>query len=793
MTHVHKSILLATVVTLAFPVVAMAQQEWLCDPQTTDCRQPIIDLIRSETKEIDVGFWFMEDDRYRAELVNRFNAGVPIRILVDRRADATKRLNQQEIDLLASSGIPMREKYVGDILHWKVFLFHGQNVVEFSKANFAPDEFVPITPNVNYDDEAIYYTNDDRITNSFRRRFEDLWIDTTNFQNYANVTGPLVREYPIYPIDPSMNFVPLEDFSNRAVSRYNLETQSIDAIVFRVTDHRQGDAMISAVARGVPVRIISEPTEYRNPVRLYDSKQIDRMYMGGVQIKMRQHDGLAHEALVVLHGLGEVIFGSSNWTTAAAGYEDDHNFFYNPSLGKPWFFQWFVDQFDRKWNDTTNYVPFQPLPPDSPVYMSPPNQASGQASSVTLKWDGGTWSHLYDIYFGTTPNPPQIETNKEIGAPDPGVIETYTVSNLLPGTTYYWRIVDKTWALLGNSGPTWSFTTSGTTPGLQPFGGTPASIPGPFQAENFDLGGQLVAYYDTTAGNSLGKYRTTEDVDIESTTDSGGGYDIGKTKPGEWLKYSVNVTATGSYDFQARVANIGAGGAFNVEVDGTDRTGPITIPDTGGWQSWQTVTVGGIQLTAGPHVVRVILTTASSSGGVGNYNWFAFVSSAPPTSPAWGGTPASIPGFVQAENFDTGGSGVSYSDTTSGNTGGVYRTTEDVDIYPTSDTNGAGYYVGKTRVGEWLKYTVNVTQTRSYTLNVRVANIGTGATFRLEVDGNDVTGPVSVPNTGDWDVWQTVSVGGISLTQGQHVLRLVMVSSNTQNAGVGDIDYLMFQ
>jgi len=66
MTHVHKSILLATVVTLAFPVVAMAQQEWLCDPQSADCRQPIIDLIRTETVGIDVGFWFMEDDRYRA-------------------------------------------------------------------------------------------------------------------------------------------------------------------------------------------------------------------------------------------------------------------------------------------------------------------------------------------------------------------------------------------------------------------------------------------------------------------------------------------------------------------------------------------------------------------------------------------------------------------------------------------------------------------------------------------------------------------------------------------------------
>ena len=87
------------------------------------------------------------------------------------------------------------------------------------------------------------------------------------------------------------------------------------------------------------------------------------MYMGGVQIKMRQHEGLMHQGSVVMHGLGEVIFGSSNWTTASAGWQDEHNYFYNPSLGKPWFFQWFADQFESKWNDTANYVPFQPLPP----------------------------------------------------------------------------------------------------------------------------------------------------------------------------------------------------------------------------------------------------------------------------------------------------------------------------------------------------------------------------------------------------------------------------------------------
>ena len=75
-----------------------------------------------------------------------------------------------------------------------------------------------------------------------------------------------------------------------------------------------------------------------------------------------------------------------------------------------------------------------------------------------------------------------------------------------------------------------------TASGHTPFGGTAAAVPGTIQAENFDEGASGVAYFDTTAGNTGGKYRTT-DVDLESTTDVGAGYNVGRTRPGEWLKY----------------------------------------------------------------------------------------------------------------------------------------------------------------------------------------------------------------------------------------------------------------
>jgi len=65
--------------------------------------------------------------------------------------------------------------------------------------------------------------------------------------------------------------------------------------------------------------------------------------------------------------------------------------------------------------------------------------------------------------------------------------------------------------------------------------------------------------------------------------------------------------------------------------------------------------------------------------------------------------------------------------------------------------------------------------------------------FHVEVDGVDKTGSVAVPDTGGWDTWQTISISGVSLTQGQHVVRLVMVAGTVENSGVGNFGYLSFR
>jgi hypothetical protein len=298
-----------------------------------------------------------------------------------------------------------------------------------------------------------------------------------------------------------------------------------------------------------------------------------------------------------------------------------------------------------------------------------------------------------------------------------------------------------------------------------------------------------VAYSDTSAANEGGQYRSTA-VDIETSTE--GGYDVGWIAPGEWLKYTVNVTAAGTYDLEFRVAASGSGGTFHLEVGTTNVTGPLTIPNTGGWQTWTTVKKTGVSLAAGSQVWRVVFDANGASGAVGNLNYIRVASGSSTTGPTpFGGTAWAIPGRIEIENFDEGAAGAAYADTSPGNAGGRYRTT-DVDIENSSDTGG-GYNVGWADRGEWLRYSVNIGASGVYNLDVRVASAGTGGTFHVEVNGVNVSGSVVVPNTGGWQAWRTIRVSGITLTAGAQVLRVVMDTVGSTTGATGNFNWLSIQ
>src|SRR5262249_9447472 len=129
------------------------------------------------------------------------------------------------------------------------------------------------------------------------------------------------------------------------------------------------------------------------------------------------------------------------------------------------------------------------------------------------------------------------------------------------------------------------------------------------------------------------------------------GYNVGWTVAGEWLAYTVNVSG-GAFLLQVRVASAGAGGRFHIELDGVDVSGALTIPDTGGTQSWYTLS-RSVTLAGGAPTrkVRLVMDANGPSGFVGNFNYFTFSSYRPPLAtptPTPTSTPTVAPGTPTA-------------------------------------------------------------------------------------------------------------------------------------------------
>jgi phosphatidylserine/phosphatidylglycerophosphate/cardiolipin synthase-like enzyme len=233
-------------------------------------------------------------------------------------------------------------------------------------------------------------------------------------------------------------------------NRYDAETGSIDVIMYKITEATHADAMIHAVQRGVRVRLITEPTRYRNPDNVWQAYFLDRMYAAGVSIRDRAHLGFLHQKTTLLYAQRLAIFGSSNWTNASNRTQYEHNYFSTD----PAFFEWFRKVFVRKWNSSTETKGFVPLPPDRPVYTGPPNTAGGQPTTIVLSWKPGLWAHRADLYLGTSSTP--VLFMKDV-AVSPNTTKRLTISGLLPGRSYYWKIVSKTMAGKTAAGPIWSF------------------------------------------------------------------------------------------------------------------------------------------------------------------------------------------------------------------------------------------------------------------------------------------------------------------------------------------------
>ncbi|ACL15805.1 carbohydrate-binding protein [Methanosphaerula palustris] len=352
-------------------------------------------------------------------------------------------------------------------------------------------------------------------------------------------------------------------------------------------------------------------------------------------------------------------------------------------------------------------------------------------------------------------------------------------------------------------------TVTATPSGQQPYNG-PHNAPGKVEAEDYDLGGNNVAYYDTTSGNAGGLYRH-DDVDIE-IEDGPSGYDVGYIIGGEYLTYSVDAAADGDYPITLKVANPDAA-AKTVTVSTGGASTSVSISSTGSFDTYNSFnSAGTLHLEQGRNIVKVdfgasrmnfdyftigtgsqptttVTTTATTAQPTTTVTTTAttaqptVTTTATTTQPTTTtvqptGTPLStpyymismVPGHIESYSYDNGGEGVAYHDTTTANLGGKLRS-DGVDIeYSQSD---AGYNIGYVAAGEWLIYSVQIDTAGTYTAAIRASNPdSTDKHIVLSLEGSSTPlATVTVPPTGSFDTYQTITTT-VQLPAGRHWLKL---------------------
>jgi hypothetical protein len=146
------------------------------------------------------------------------------------------------------------------------------------------------------------------------------------------------------------------------------------------------------------------------------------------------------------------------------------------------------------------------------------------------------------------------------------------------------------------------------------------TLPGKIEMEDYDLGGQGIAYYDKDVENQGEAYRNdgVDIVTVDSISDAKG-YAIGYTQEGEWTEYSIAVEKTAPYFYKANVASGLDFSSFIIMVDGKQVADTVKIPQTDSWNTYTTVDGKTSEIEAGDHILRVRI-----SGAYSNVDWIAF-------------------------------------------------------------------------------------------------------------------------------------------------------------------------
>lgn len=480
-----------------------------------DIAAQLVQRINAETVRIDMSAWYLTDSTVYSALLNRFKAGVPVRLIGDRGSifeiDANTR---NTFYYLASQGVPIRLRYhptwYPEIDHWKATIFAGQNLVAFGSPNYTPFELTPFS-STNYKDELALFTTDPAIVGAFKTKFDKYWHDvdpepeslipsapyfknwddacasesacsdyTTKYPNRVPMVIDTARLEPDNPMPPDIVWGQGSSFNNRLVSAINDEQTALDFVIYRLTVDNITEALLAKKAAGLPMRIIIEPDEYLNrkwPEFWLTHANVDRLWAAGIPVKMRTHTGLTHMKVLITSAIATI--ASSNY---AAAWQRDHDYFL-PAATKPAIHTAIKDRFQAMWTDTAGFADFVPQGPDAPTPALPVSGSTAVPTTTSLTWNRAVFATNYDVYLGTSSGSMALVGNVPAQlVNDPPTTYSFTPATpLAPNTTYYWKVVSRTNAtprnpaLVASSSPQ-SFTTGGSTGG--------GSLPSPWLTQD---------------------------------------------------------------------------------------------------------------------------------------------------------------------------------------------------------------------------------------------------------------------------------------------------------------------
>ncbi len=568
---------------LLIPAQAVAQEE-IYFSAVHNVRNVLVSYINAEQVRIDMSAWYLTDREVSRALINRFKAGVPVRLIGDRGSIfEIDLLTKREFYWLASQGLPIRIRYnprsFPEIAHWKATIFVGQGVVSFGSANYTPFELAP-SSSTNYKDETVLFTDDPALVAAFKTRFDRMWNDTTreaesriagppyfkNWDDACAAEGAPCADYrttypnPVpmvidtrrlegdAPMPADMVWGQGPSFNNRLVTEINRETARVDMVIYRLTVPNITQALLARHEAGVPVRLIIEPNEYRNrkwPEFWLTAAYVDQLWAAGVPIKRRAHAGLTHMKMLVTSR-----YATNASANFAANWQRDHNYFV-PAATKPAVYGAMADRFDTMWNDTTGFANFTPLRPDAATLAGPADGAGNVSTTPTLTWNRAAFATSYDIYLGTASGSMTRVANVPAAlVQDPPATYSWRPSTpLQAGTTYYGRVVSRTNAtavapsIIATSA-TRSFTTSGIAPAQPP--GTPSS-PSPPNGTTGVSSSPTLAWSAVGAASYQVRFGTTNPPPSAATNLSSASYAPGTLAAGTryyWQVIAVNAAGS---------------------------------------------------------------------------------------------------------------------------------------------------------------------------------------------------------------------------------------------------------